>query len=58
MTSENSILTSKTIQNRIFTIPVLAIILDSNFSETYQVETIVINQAMKRNFNTNLKKNV
>lgn len=49
MTSENSILTAKNIQNRIFTIRGVQVILDSDLAEMYQVETRVLNQAVKRN---------
>lgn len=49
MTSENSILTAKNIQNRIFTIRGVQVILDSDLAKMYQVETRVLNQAVKRN---------
>lgn len=49
MTSENSILTAKSIQNRIFAIRGVQVILDSDLAEMYQVETRVLNQAVKRN---------
>jgi hypothetical protein len=49
MTSENSISTSKKIQNRIFTIRGVQVLLDSDLAEMYQVETRVLNQAVKRN---------
>ena len=49
MTSENSILTSKNIQNRIFTIRGVQVILDSDLAEMYQVPTGRINEQVKRN---------
>ena len=49
MQSENSILTSRNIQNRIFTIRGVQVILDSDLAEMYQVETRVLNQSVKRN---------
>ncbi len=50
MSSGKSILTSNNIQNRIFTIRGVQVILDSDLAEMYQVETRVLNQAVKRNF--------
>ena len=49
MASENSILTSKNIQNRIFTIRGVQVILDSDLAEMYQVPTGRINEQVKRN---------
>ena len=49
MTSENSILTTKNIQNRIFTIRGVQVILDSDLAEMYQVPTGRINEQVKRN---------
>ena len=49
MTSDKTILTDKNIQNRIFTVRGVQVILDSDLAEMYQVETRVLNQAVKRN---------
>ena len=51
MTSKKPILSDKNIQNRIFTIRGVQVILDSDLAEMYQVETRVLNQAVKRNIN-------
>lgn len=47
----NNIVTvdEKNIQSRIFTIRSKQIMLDRNLAELYQVETKVLNQAVKRN---------
>jgi hypothetical protein len=49
MTTENSIITSKNIQNRIFTIRGMQVILDSDLADMYQVTTGRINEQVKRN---------
>jgi hypothetical protein len=49
MTSENSILSSRNIQSRIFTIRGVQVILDSDLAEMYQVPTGRINEQVKRN---------
>ena len=49
MTSENSILTSKNIQNKIFTIRALQIILDSELADMYKAPIARINKQIKRN---------
>lgn len=49
MTSSKTKLTSKNIQDKIITIRNVQVILDSDLSELYQVETRVLNQSVKRN---------
>ncbi len=49
MTTPKSKLTSKSIQDKIITIRNVQVILDSDLSELYQVETRVLNQSVKRN---------
>ena len=49
MTSKKLILPDKNIQNRIFTIRGVQVIMDSDLAEMYQVETRILNQAVKRN---------
>jgi len=49
MSHELSITNSNNIQNRIFTIRGLQVMLDRDLAELYQVETRVLNQAVKRN---------
>lgn len=49
MTTPKSKLTSKSIQDKIITIRDVQVILDSDLSELYQVETRVLNQSVKRN---------
>src|SRR3970282_1532158 len=44
-----SIITRQEIENRIFTIRGKQVMLDSDLARIYQVETKVINQAVKRN---------
>jgi len=51
MKSENQLISTKNIQERIFTIRGVQVILDSDLAEMYQVETRVLNQAVKRNAN-------
>ncbi len=45
----NQIVPVENIQNRIFTIRNVQVMLDSHLAEMYQVETKVLNQAVKRN---------
>jgi len=47
--SKNSIIKIEDIQNRIFTIRGLQVMIDRDLAEIYQVETKVLNQAVKRN---------
>ncbi|HPB02014.1 MAG: ORF6N domain-containing protein [Bacteroidales bacterium] len=49
MTKEKNTLTAQTIQERILTIRGVQVILDSDLAEMYQVETRILNQAVKRN---------
>lgn len=49
MISSKTKLTSKSIQDKIITIRNVQVILDSDLSKMYQVETRVLNQAIKRN---------
>jgi len=49
MTSGKHILPALTIQERILTIRSVQVILDSDLAEMYQVETRILNQAVKRN---------
>jgi len=49
MTSELTILNESKIKNKIHTIRQLQVILDEDLAELYQVETRVLNQAVKRN---------
>ena len=42
-------LTKKDIDNRIFTIKGIQVMVDRDLAELYQVETKVLNQAVKRN---------
>src|SRR5690606_33794196 len=46
---DNAILSQEEIENRIFTIRGLQVMLDRDLAEMYQVETKVLNQAVKRN---------
>ena len=45
------IISQKHIENRIFTVRGLQVMLDSDLAEIYQVETKALNQAVKRNIN-------
>ena len=47
--SKEIAISQKHIENRIFTIRGLQVMLDRDLSEMYQVETKVLNQAVKRN---------
>jgi len=47
---ENQIIQLKDIQNRIYTIRGIPVMLDSDLAEIYGVKTKVFNQAVKRNF--------
>lgn len=47
--SQNLMLSQKHIENRIFTIRNVMVMVDSDLSEIYQVGTRVLNQAVKRN---------
>jgi len=47
--SKNSIIKIEDIPNRIFTIRGLQVMIDRDLTELYQVETKVLNQAVKRN---------
>jgi len=49
MSHEVGIINSNEIQNRIFTIRGLQVMVDRDLSELYQVETKALNQAVKRN---------
>jgi hypothetical protein len=49
MSQELNIMDSNNIQNRIFTIRGLQVMVDRDLAELYQVETKVLNQAVKRN---------
>jgi len=49
MSHEVSIINSNEIQNRIFTIRGLQVMVDRDLAELYQVETKALNQAVKRN---------
>jgi hypothetical protein len=49
MDEELNILTLKTIENQIFTIQGVQVMLDSHLAEMYQVETKILNRAVKRN---------
>ncbi len=49
MKNKLSLLPQKEIENRIFTIRGMHVILDSDLAEIYKVETKVLNQAVKRN---------
>jgi len=49
MNDKSSIITQKEIENRIFTIRSKQVMLDSDLAEMYEVETKVLNQAVKRN---------
>ena len=49
MTPDKQILPAKNIRDRIFTIRGVQVILDSDLAEMYQVETRILNQAVKRN---------
>jgi len=49
MTPDKQILPAKNIQDRIFSIRGVQVILDSDLAEMYQVETRILNQAVKRN---------
>lgn len=49
MNEELNILTLETIENRIFTIRGVQVMLDSHLAEMYQVETKILNRAVKRN---------
>lgn len=51
MTHNKSIVNIKKIQDKIFTIRGLQVILDSDLADLYQVETRQLNQAVKRNNN-------
>ena len=46
--SSELILSQKQIENRIFTFRGVPVMLDSDLAELYQVETKVLNQALKR----------
>ena len=46
---QDLIIDEETIQNRIFTIRGVAVMLDRDLAQLYQVETKVLNQAVKRN---------
>jgi hypothetical protein len=43
------VISQKQIENRIFTVRGVQVILDSDIAEMYQVETRILNQAVKRN---------
>ena len=45
----NKIVTQSEIQNRIFTFRNIQVMIDRDLAELYQVETKVLNQAVKRN---------
>lgn len=47
--SSELILSQKQIENRIFTFRGVPVMLDSDLAELYQVETRILNQAVKRN---------
>ena len=49
MSNKLSIIENSEIQSRIFTIRGLQVMLDRDLAELYQVETRVLNQAVKRN---------
>jgi len=49
MSQEINIVDSNSIQNRIFTIRGLQVMVDRDLAELYQVETKILNQAVKRN---------
>lgn len=49
MRTDKQILPVNTIQERIFTILGVQVILDTDLAEMYQVETRILNQAVKRN---------
>lgn len=49
MKTDNQLIPAKNIQDRIFAIRGVQVILDSDLAEMYQVETRVLNQAVKRN---------
>jgi len=49
MTSKDLLLSSQEIENRIFTIRGLQVMIDRDLAELYGVETKVLNQAVKRN---------
>ncbi len=49
MNEELNISTLETIENRIFTIRGVQVMLDSHLAEMYQVETKILNRAVKRN---------
>lgn len=51
MKPNESIVNTKKIQDKIFTIRGLQVILDSDLADLYQVETRQLNQAVKRNIN-------
>jgi hypothetical protein len=51
LASEKPILSAKNIQNRIITVRGNQVILDSDLAAMYQVETRILNQAVKRNIN-------
>lgn len=47
--SNNIAITDTTVQNKIYTIRNLQVMLDRDLAELYGVETRVLNQAVKRN---------
>jgi hypothetical protein len=49
MTSKDLLLSSQEIENRIFTIRGLQVMIDRDLAELYRVETRALNQAVKRN---------
>ncbi len=49
MSETNSIINVDIIQNRIFTFRGIQVMVDRDLAELYQVETKVLNQAVKRN---------
>jgi len=51
MSEKNQIISTGDIQNKIYTIRGLQVMLDSDLAKLYQVETRVLNQAVKRNVN-------
>ena len=51
MGDKNELFPIENIQNRIYSIRRLQVMLDSELADMYQVETKVLNQAAKRNIN-------
>ena len=49
MNNKNQIIPVKSIQNRIFTVRGVQVMVDRDLAELYQVETRVLKQAVKRN---------